>query len=91
MRSSSSPKATRDRLILELQARCGLRIGEVLKLRASDIHGRKLIIHEPKSGRDEEIAFMPEHIAVRLSEYVVSCKLALVTGCFPFVTALHGT
>jgi len=76
-------KSTRDRLILELQARCGLRIGEVLKLRASDIHGRKLIIHEPKSGRDEEIAFMPEHIAVRLSEYVVSCKLAPGDRVFP--------
>ena len=65
-------KSTRDRLILELQARCGLRIGEVLNLRAADVPGRKLIIQEPKSGRDEEIAFMPEHIAVRLAEYVVS-------------------
>jgi len=53
----------RDRLILELQARCGLRIGEVLKLRASDLSGRKLMIQKPKSGRDVEVAFMPEHIA----------------------------
>jgi integrase len=30
-------KKIRDRLILELQARCGMRIGEVLNLRASDI------------------------------------------------------
>jgi site-specific recombinase XerD len=34
----------RDRLILELQARCGLRIGEVLNLRVSDISGRKIIM-----------------------------------------------
>ena len=33
----------RDRLILELQARCGLRVGEVLGLRASDISARKPI------------------------------------------------
>ena len=60
-------RSTRDRLILELQARCGLRIGEVLNLHAGDISGRKLIIQEPQSGRDEEIAFMPEHISVRLA------------------------
>ena len=32
-----STTSTRERLILELQARCGLRIGEVLKLKASDV------------------------------------------------------
>jgi integrase/recombinase XerD len=48
--------SVRDRLILELQARCGLRIGEVLKLRASDLSGRKILIEDPKSGRDAEIA-----------------------------------
>ena len=69
-------KSTRDRLILELQARCGLRIGEVLNLKVTDISGRKLMIQEPKSGRDVEVAFMPEHIAVRLNEYVVSTNLA---------------
>jgi site-specific recombinase XerD len=37
-------KRTRDRLILELQTRCGMRIGEVLNLRAPDITDRKLII-----------------------------------------------
>jgi integrase/recombinase XerD len=55
----------RDRLILELQARCGLRIGEVLKLKASDVSARRLTIQEPKSGKDVEVAFMPEHIAKR--------------------------
>jgi len=33
----------RDRLILELQARCGLRIGELLKIKVSDIYERKLV------------------------------------------------
>jgi len=68
--------STRDRLILELQARCGLRIGEVLKLRVSDISGRKLMIQEPKSGRDVEVAFMPEHIAGRLSVYIAESNLS---------------
>src|SRR5271157_5391318 len=40
----------RDRLILELQARCGMRIGEVLGLRASDVNGRRLTIRCLKSG-----------------------------------------
>ncbi|MCX5814871.1 MAG: tyrosine-type recombinase/integrase [Proteobacteria bacterium] len=67
-------KKIRDRLILELQARCGMRIGEVLNLRASDITDRKLVIRQPKSGKDMEVAFMTESIAKRLSEYVRSCQ-----------------
>jgi integrase/recombinase XerD len=35
-------KKIRDRLILELQARCGMRIGEVLNIRVTDITDRKL-------------------------------------------------
>jgi integrase len=66
----------RDRLILELQARCGLRIGEVLKLKVSDISGRKLLIQEPKSGRDVEVTFMPEHIAIRLANYITNRDLS---------------
>jgi integrase len=73
----------RDRLILELQARCGLRIGEVLNLRVSDISGRKIIIQEPKSGRDAEVAFMPEHIAARLAEYVANKRLSPEDRIFP--------
>ena len=33
-------KRHRDRLILELQARCGLRIGELLKIKVSDVSDR---------------------------------------------------
>ena len=76
-------QSARDRLILELQARCGLRIGEVLNLRASDISARKLMIQEPKSGRDAEIAFMPEHIATRLVEYIQSEKISPEERVFP--------
>jgi integrase/recombinase XerD len=73
----------RDRLILELQARCGLRIGEVLNLRACDISGRKIVIRDPKSGRDAEVAFMPEHIAVRLVEYFAAQQLSPDDRVFP--------
>ena len=60
----------RDPLVMELQARCGLRIGEVLQLRACDVKERKLLIKNPKSGREEESAFMPEAISLRLKDYV---------------------
>ncbi len=74
---------TRDRLMLELQARCGLRIGEVLSLRVSDIFDRKIIIREPKSGRDEEVAFMPEHIANRLNDFIKRENLSPHDRLFP--------
>ncbi len=76
-------RSLRDRLMLELQARCGLRIGEVLKLRASDLSGRKILIEDPKSGRDAEIAFMPEHISARLAEYVSAEQFAPEDRVFP--------
>ena len=78
-----STKSDIDRLILELQARCGLRIGEVLKLRAVDVSDRKLTIHEPKSGRESEIAFMPEHIAKRLADYFVAEHIGPEERIFP--------
>jgi len=63
-------KDLRDRLIVELQARCGLRIGELLKIKAADVSDRKLILRGPKSGKESEVAFMPEQLAKRLSEYI---------------------
>jgi integrase/recombinase XerD len=71
------------RLILELQARCGLRIGEVLKLKASDVADRKLLIREPKSGKEAETAFMPEQIAKRLAEYITTKDLGIDDRLFP--------
>ena len=53
----------RNRLILELMARGGMRIGEVLKLRLNDIQDRKLILREPKSGKEHEIVFIPQKVA----------------------------
>ncbi len=67
----------RNRLILELMARGGMRIGEVLKLTSMDIRDRKLILRDPKSGRENEIVFIPKRVAERLKEYARSaCKNA---------------
>ena len=59
----------RNRLILELMARGGMRVGEVLKLRFCDIQDRKLIIKDPKSGKEQEVVFIPQKVADRLQEY----------------------
>ena len=46
-----------------------MRIGEVLKLTASDLQDRKLTLREPKSGREHEVVFIPQKVADRLREY----------------------
>lgn len=76
-------KNLRDRLILEIQARCGLRIGELLKLKVSDVSDRKLTIVEPKSRKESEVAFMPEQIAIRLSDYIKERDLSSNDTIFP--------
>ena len=63
-------RSLRDRLILELQSRCGARIEEVLKIRGKDIDGRKIIVQNPKSGKERETIFMPEQVADRLKAYI---------------------
>ena len=61
--------------MLELMARGGMRIGEVLKLRLKDLQDRKLILQEPKSGREHEMRFIPQKVADRLREYALEvCK-----------------
>ena len=60
----------RNRLILELMARGGMRIGEVLKLTPPDVQDRKLVIRDPKSGKEQEVIFIPQKVADRLKEYI---------------------
>jgi len=76
-------KDIRDRLIVELQARCGLRIGELLKIRVADVSERKLVLRGPKSGKESEVAFMPEQVARRLSEYIQQRNLSPEDRIFP--------
>ncbi len=64
---ASSP---RNRLLIELMARGGMRTGEVLEIRPSDVEDRKIILHNPKSGREAEIVLIPQKIANRLNKYI---------------------
>ena len=60
----------RNRLILELMARGGMRIGEVLKLTPHDVQDRKLVIRDPKSGKEQVVIFIPQKVSDRLKEYI---------------------
>lgn len=60
----------RDRLILELMARGGMRSGEVLNLRPADIQGQKLLLRAPKCGMEGEVVFLPRKISDNLLKYV---------------------
>jgi integrase len=73
----------RDRLMLELMARGGMRIGEVLKLRGIDVDDCKLFLVNPKSGRQNEVVFIPKKVAARLREYIRSMKTAPEERIFP--------
>ena len=73
----------RNRLMLELMARGGMRVGEVLKLRAADILDRKLILNDTKSGKEQELIFIPQKIADRLNEYIRVQKIVPKQMIFP--------
>jgi len=61
---------TRNRLMLELMAKGGMRIGEVLNLAASDIGNQKVTIRDPKSGKEHETVFIPKRLAERIRSYI---------------------
>ena len=56
--------------MLELMAKAGMRIGEVLKIRPIDVKDRKITLSDPKSGRESELVFTPQKLADRLREYI---------------------
>ena len=60
----------RNRLMLELMARGGMRVSEVLKLIPKDVDSRKLILRDPKSGNETEVVFIPQKVADRLKGYI---------------------
>jgi integrase len=73
----------RNRLLLELMARGGMRIGEVLRITPGDIQEGFLTIQNPKSGRPEEQVYVPRKILVRLSEYVNANDFGTDDRIFP--------
>ena len=73
----------RNRLMLELMARGGMRISEVLKLTPNDVDGRKLILIDPKSGKEAEVVFIPQKVADRLKKYIEKMGIGLGERIFP--------
>lgn len=73
----------RNRLMLELMARGGMRVGEVLNLTPADIQERSLTIQSPKSGRIGETVYVPRKIMVRLTSYVKSKNIESGERIFP--------
>ena len=59
----------RNRLILELMARGGMRVGEVLKLTPKNVNDQKVILQAPKSGNDQEVVFIPRRVAEAMVSY----------------------
>jgi integrase len=51
-------------------ARGGLRVSEALKLAPKDVGDQKLILRNPKSGKDAEVVYIPQKVAQRLREYI---------------------
>jgi integrase/recombinase XerD len=69
--------------MLELMAKGGMRIGEVLKLRSVDVKDRKITLSDPKSGKESEIVFIPQKIADRLREYIQTKRVEPEQRIFP--------
>jgi len=80
-------KNTRNRLVIELMARGGMRISEVLNLTASDVEDRKLIIRDAKSGKAAEQVFIPQKIADRLKQYIQEKGFGPDDRIFPMIYA----
>ncbi|MEW5736463.1 MAG: site-specific integrase [Thermodesulfobacteriota bacterium] len=74
---------TQSRLVLELMARGGMRVGEVLKLRAKDVQGTKLNLVAPKSKREGEVVFIPKKVADRLEKYILKHRIKSEGLMFP--------
>ncbi len=73
----------RDRLLVELMARGGLRVSETLKLTPKDVEDRRLILREPKGGREEEVVFIPQRVADRFKAYIRDQGIAPEEPIFP--------
>jgi integrase/recombinase XerD len=69
--------------MLELMARGGMRVGEVLKLTAVDVDDQKLTIRNPKSGKISEIVFIPKKLADRLKNFLKDGGVAGNQRIFP--------
>ena len=69
--------------MLELMARGGMRIGEILNITPNDIKNSSLNIQNPKSGRAKETVYVPRKILIRLSGYVSTNDFGTDERVFP--------
>jgi len=74
---------SKNRLMLELMARGGMRVGEVLNLTPTVIQERSLTIQSPKSGRVGELVYVPRKILVRLTAYAKTRNIGSNERIFP--------
>jgi integrase len=72
----------RNRIMLELMAKGGMRIGEVLKIRPIEVKDRKITLPDPKSGMESEIVYIPQKIADRLREYIQDKRIEIEKRIF---------
>lgn len=75
--------SARNRIMLELMARVGMRISEVLNLTPADIDERKLILQKPKSGRRGEVVYIPSKLQHRLNDYIKDSDIKSDVHVFP--------
>jgi len=73
----------RNRLMLELMARGAMRIGEVLSIIPNDVAERKILLREPKNGREQEMIFIPQKVADRLKDYIKAQNIGPHERIFP--------
>lgn len=73
--------------MLELMARGGMRVSEVLGLKPAEIEDRKLLLHEPKSGREQEVVFIPQKLSNRLLGYIHDRNIQPDQRIFPITYA----
>ena len=73
----------RNRIMLELMARGGMRVGEVLKIRPIDVQDRRITLPDPKSGKESEVVFIPQKVADRLKDYIKEKDIEPAQRIFP--------
>lgn len=64
-----------------------MRVSEVLNLKPADIEDQKLLLHDPKSGREQEVVFIPKKISRRLQDYIREKNILPDQRIFPITYA----
>ena len=77
-----------NRMMLELMARSGMRVGEYLRLTPLNIDDRKAIIRDPKSGRVAKAVFLSQKVTDRLRKYIRERGIAPGVRIFPLTYAV---